>query len=357
MKKKVTIHDLARILNIDSSTVSRALNDSSRVGVITKKKVLDLAKELGYQRNLLASNLRTNKTMTIGVVVPFISRHFFSEAIDGIEQAAADKNYRVIIAQSNDDFEKEKHIIEGMFMSRIDGLLLSPTLGTPSGEHLNIFLDNEIPVVLFDRYYENARINKVIIEDRNAAFTITEHLIKNGFKNLIHLTGNQDAVIYKKRLQGFKEAITKYNLPFKEEMVHSIPLLPDQAINFIEKLVESSDPLPDGIVCANDVTALAIMKYLDANTDVKVPEDMAITGFSNEPASSIIKPELTTVDQHSYEMGRKAARMLLDSIESNDDYLSRQTVVVRTRLIVRGSSVKSSKSEASLDKFAVKEIF
>ena len=356
MKKKTTIHDLARILKIDSSTVSRALNDSPRVGVITKKKVLDLAKEMGYQRNLLASNLRTNKTMTIGVIVPFISRHFFSEAIDGIEQEAANKNYRVIIAQSSDDFEKEKHIVEGMFMSRIDGLLISPTLGTKSGSHLNIFIDNEIPVVLFDRYYENARINNVIIEDRNAAFTITEHLIENGFKNLIHLTGNLEAIIYKKRLQGFKEALVKHGIPFDDKMVHSIPLLPDQAENFIEKLINTSDKLPDGIVCANDVTALAIMKYLDANTKIKVPEDIAITGFSNEPASSIIKPELTTIDQHSYEMGRKASKMLLDSIESNDDYLSRQTVVIRSRLIIRGSSVKKLRNEKSINNYKEKVI-
>lgn len=348
MKKKTTIHDLARLLNIDSSTVSRALNNSPRVGEITKKKVLDLAKEMGYQRNLLASNLRTNKTMTIGVVVPFISRHFFSEAIDGIEQAASQKDFRVIIAQTNDDFEKEKHIIAGMFMNRIDGLLLSPTLGTPSGNHLNIFLDNEIPVVLFDRYYENARINNVMIEDRNAAQMVTEHLIENGCRNLVHLTGNLDAIIYKKRMKGFKEGLISNGLEFNEDMVYSIPLLPDHAVEFIKKLINQKKPLPDAIMCANDVTALAIMKYLDEHTKIKVPDDIAITGFSNEPASSIIKPELTTVDQHSFEMGRKAASMLLDSIESNDDYLSRQTVVVKSRLIIRGSSLKKKKKKEKI---------
>lgn len=328
------------MLNIDSSTVSRALNDSPRVGIETKKRVLDLAKEVGYQRNLLASNLRTSKSMTIGVVVPFISRHFFSEAIDGIEQAAYEKNYRVIIAQTNDDFEKERKIINGMYMNRIDGLLLSPTLNTQSGTHLDVFIDNEIPVVLFDRYYDNARINIVRLEDRYAAYSATRHLIENGCLDLVHLTGNLDAAIYQQRLQGFKDALIEAGMEFSKDRVYTIPLLPEHAVAWIEKILKENK-IPDGIVCVNDVTALGIMKYLDENTSLKVPDDIAITGFSNEPASSIIKPGLTTVDQHSFEMGRMAARMLLNSIENKEDFLSRQTVVVKSSLLVRGSSIKS----------------
>jgi LacI family transcriptional regulator len=328
------------MLNIDSTTVSRALNDSPRVGKETKKKVLTLAKKVGYQRNLLASHLRTSKTMTIGVVVPFISRHFFSEAIDGIEQSAFEKDYRVIIAQTGDDYEKEKQIVEGMFMNRIDGLLMSPSLKTLNGEHLQIFLDNEIPVVLFDRYYENARINIVRLDDRNAAFLATSHLIENGCRRLVHLTGDLNAEIYKERKNGFVDAIKDNGLVFNEDQIHSIRLLPEIAVEWLKNMLNSNKDIPDGIVCTNDVVALGIMKYLDENTSLKVPDDIALTGFSNEPASDIIKPGLTTVDQHSVEMGKMAARMLLNSIESNEDYLSSQTVVVRPSLIVRGSSLK-----------------
>jgi LacI family transcriptional regulator len=330
------------MLSIDSSTVSRALNNSPRVGIETKKRVMELAQKVGYQRNLLASNLRTSKTMTIGVVIPFISRHFFSEAIDGIEQAASERNYRVLIAKTNEDFEKEKELTKAMFMNRIDGLLLSPTLSTQNGKHLEIFFDNEIPVVLFDRYYENARINIVRLEDRNASYSATNHLIENGCRRLVHLTGDLNAVIYKRRLQGFKDALIDNGLEFSDDMVYSIPLLPEHAESWIKELLEDKKNIPDGIVCVNDVTALGIMKYLDANTSLKVPDDIAITGFSNEPASDIIKPGLTTVDQHSFEMGRMAARMLLNSIENKEDFLSSQTLVVKSSLIVRGSSLKKN---------------
>ncbi len=313
-----------------------------------------LVKEVGYQRNLLASNLRTSKTMTIGVVVPFISRHFFSEAIDGIEQAAYEMNYRVIIAQTNDDFEKEKKIVNGMYMNRIDGLLLSPTLSTRNGDHLEDFIENEIPVVLFDRYYENADINIVRLEDRHAAYSATRHLIENGCRHLVHLTGNLDAAIYQQRLQGFKDAVIESGLEFSGEMVHSIPLLPEYSAVWIEKML-SADKVPDGIMCVNDVTALGIMKYLDENTSLKVPDDIAITGFSNEPASNIVKPGLTTVDQHSFEMGRMAARLLLNSIENKEDFLSKQTIIVKSSLLVRGSSLKSKERSPEVDKVVKEE--
>jgi len=236
-------------------------------------------------------------------------------------------------------FEKEKKIVNGMFMNSIDGLLLSPTLDTKSGEHINIFLENDIPVVLFDRYYENARINVVRLEDHDAAYSATKRLIDNGCENLVHLTGNLDACIYKQRLQGFKDAIEDSGLSFSDDMVYSIPLLPEYAVNWIKGLIDKKK-MPDGIVCVNDVTALGIMKYLDENTSIKVPDDIAITGFSNEPASDMIKPGLTTVDQHSFEMGRMAARMLLNSIANKEDYLSSQMVVVKSSLLVRGSSEK-----------------
>lgn len=278
--------------------------------------------------------------MTIGVIVPFISRNFFSEAIDGIEQVVSEKNYRVIIAQTYDDFEKEKEIVNGMFMNRIDGLLLSTTLGTQNGKHLDIFLDSEIPVVLFDRYYENARINIVRLEDRTAAYQVTDHLIKNGCRKLVHLAGNQDSAIYKERKKGFIDALKDNGLKYNGDSVYSIPLLPEYAGDFIKTVLTDKKNIPDGIVCANDVTALKIIKYIDENTSLRIPDDISVTGFSNEPSSSIIKPGLTTVDQHSFEMGKMSARMLINSIENEEDYLSQQTVIVKPSLIVRESSLK-----------------
>ncbi len=344
MKKNITIHDLARELKLDSSTISRALSNSPRVGIKTKDRVLQKAKELGYHRNLMASNLRTRKTMTIGVVVPHISRHFFSEAIDGIEQTVADKGYRVIISQSHDDFKIEKKIINGLFMNRVDGLLISPSMGTPDNSHLNLFYDNKIPIVLFDRYFENGGLSKVIFEDKIGAFNLTQHMIREGCKKIYHLAGDLNSQIYQQRYQGYRDALEKNGLKFDESFVIPSNLMPGEAIEIIKGILEDRDNLPDGLVCGNDVSALAIMKYLDENTNIKVPGDIAIGGFSNEPASGLIKPGLTTVEQHPFLIGKSSAEMLLDFIGNKEKaFLSSNTVVIRSDLIIRGSTLKRIK--------------
>jgi len=339
LKKNITIHDLAKVLEIDSSTVSRALSNSPRVGVKTKSRVKAMAKEMGYQRNLLASNLRTNKTMTIGVVVPFISRHFFSEAIDGIEQIASNNGYRVIISQSRDDFEKEKQIVEGMFMNRVDGLLISPTQSTRNGEHLNSFIQSKIPIVLFDRFYENSNLSKVVLADRKAAYILTEHLIKQDKRNIFHLTGNLESVMYKERFAGYKNALLDNGIEFNEDYVKSINLYADDAVEAVKELLDNKNNLPDAIVCVNDVTALAIIKYITENTDYRIPQDIAVAGFSNEPASAIITPGLTTIDQHPFEIGKTSTKMLFEFIKDNfSGQLSSKTVVIQPDLLVREST-------------------
>ena len=342
MTKNITIHDLAKELKLDSSTISRALSDSPRVGKKTKERVLKKAHELGYSRNMMASNLRNNKTMTIGVVVPYISRHFFSEAIDGIEQEVTSKDYRVIISQSHDDFETEKKIVEGLLMNRVDGLLISSTMETPNAKHLNLFHKNRIPVVLFDRYFENGGFSKVIFEDRKGAFDLTQHMIDNGCKKLFHLAGDRHSQIYKERFLGYKEALEKNNLDFEDSFIKESNLTSDDAIKIIEDILKDKNNLPDALVCGNDVSALAIMKYIDENTNLKIPDNISIGGFSNEPASNIIKPGLTTVDQHSFIIGKTAAEMLLNFINDKEKaFQTSNTVVVRSELIIRGSTKKN----------------
>ena len=342
MTKNITIYDLAKELKLDSSTISRALSDSPRVGKKTKERVLKKAHELGYSRNMMASNLRNNKTMTIGVVVPYISRHFFSEAIDGIEQVVASKDYRVVISQSHDDFETEKNIVEGLFMNRVDGLLISSTMETHNAKHLELFHKNKIPVVLFDRYFENGGYSKVIFEDRKGAFDLTQHMINHHCKKLFHLAGDRNSQIYKERYLGYKEALEKNHLEFDESFIKESNLTPDDAIRIIKDILKDKNNLPDALVCGNDVSALAIMKYLDEKTDLKVPEDISIGGFSNEPASDLIRPGLTTIDQHPFVIGKTAAEMLLNFISDKEKaFQTSNTVVVRSELIIRGSTIKN----------------
>lgn len=339
MSKNITIHDLAKELKLDSSTISRALSDSPRVGLKTKSRVLQKAKELGYKRNLMASNLRTNKTMTIGVVVPHISRHFFSEAIDGIEQIVTKNNYRVIISQSHDNFETEKKIVNGLFMNRVDGLIISPSIETPNGNHLNSFYENKIPIVVFDRYFENSSLSKVIFEDKKGAYDLTQLMISNNCKKIFHIAGNLNSPIYRQRLAGYREALDKSNLVFDESFVKTSTLSSEDAIEVIKEILKDSDNLPDGLVCANDLSALTIMKYLDENTDLIVPDDIAIGGFSNEPASNIIKPGLTTVNQQPFRIGTAAAEMLMNFIaDKKNAFDSSNTIIIKSKLIIRNST-------------------
>ncbi|MEN8138050.1 MAG: LacI family DNA-binding transcriptional regulator [Bacteroidota bacterium] len=336
MTRKTTIHDLAKALGIDSSTVSRALNDSPRVGKKTKDRVLKMAKEMGYQRNLMASNLRMRKTMTIGVVVPFISRYVLSEAIGGIEQVASANDYQVIIAQTHDNVEDSEKAINTLFMNRIDGLLISPTQSEKIEEQLKQFTGSDIPVVMFDRYLETSNISKVTIDDRNVTKQLTKYLIETGKKNIYHIAGDLDAIMYRERCEGYKSAIQESDVEFDANKVISVELFPEVAVETFEKIRVDK---PDALICANDVTAIAIIKHINENTDLRIPEDIAITGFSDSPASSIIKPSLTTVNQHPLELGRTAANLLLECIKDADSgSASKKSIVINSDIMIREST-------------------
>lgn len=199
MKKGgITIYEIADKLGVDSSTVSRALNNSSRVAKSTKDKVWAAAKELGYQRNLLASNLRMNKSNTIGVVVPRISRHFLSSTIAGIEEASYVAGFNVVISQSMEDLNRERRIVNNLISNRVDGVLISVSMETTTGDHLEYFKENNIPLVFFDRCCENVTdSNKVLIDDEQAAYDAVNHLISKGCKSIAHFEGPQNLEIYK----------------------------------------------------------------------------------------------------------------------------------------------------------------
>ena len=195
IKGKITIHDISKALEIDSSTVSRALNNSPRVSKKTKTKILKKAKELGYQRNSLASKLRTNRSNTIGVIVPRISRHFFAAVISGIEETAYDAGYDVIICQSLDNYEREKKLVETLLANRVDGILISISMETTNYSHFKNYIDNGFPIIYFDRPCEVDKNTNVIINDFKASFEATEHLILNGCKNIVHFSGPQSTTL------------------------------------------------------------------------------------------------------------------------------------------------------------------
>ena len=335
--KKATIHQIAEALGIDSSTVSRALNGSDRVKPKTKEKVLKKAAEMGYTRNMLASNLRRKRSYTIGVVVPRISRYFFSSTIAGIEEIAYKSGYNVIISQSLEELEREQKIVEHLILNRVDGILISVSMETEKGPHLTECVKKGIPLVFFDRHVHGLpNTGKVLIDDVKGGFDATEHLILKGCRKIAHFSGPQQLEIYKNRFEGYKMALQKYNLPFHEDLILTSRLMERNGREIARKLLETPHDV-DGIFSANDVAAIGAMKYLKENGK-RIPEDMAIVGFSNEPISDVMEPTLTTVDQSGEEIGKLACGLLLSEISHNGTLVEGKTIIVNPKLIERDSS-------------------
>ncbi len=335
--KRTTIHEIAKALNIDSSTVSRALNDSDRVKARTKKRVLDKASELGYTRNMLASNLRRNRSNTIGVVVPRISRYFFSSTIAGIEEMAYQAGYNVIICQSLEEVDRERKIISNLMANRVDGILISVSMETQDHSHLTACFENGTPLVFFDRHVPGMKqTGKVLIDDVRGGFEATEHLIQQGCQKIVHLTAPLDVEIYKNRHEGYRQALKKYNLDYDKNLVLVSKLSKDDGYRLAGKILKELDGV-DGIFSANDYAAIGVMNYLKS-TGVKIPEDIAIAGFSNEPTSVVIEPSLTTIDQSGTEIGRLACNLLLDYFENGNTLVNDKTIMLQPKLIVRDST-------------------
>ena len=240
MNNLPTIRDIAKALSIDSSTVSRALNDSPRVTKDTKERILAKANELGYQRNLLASNLRKKKTNTIGVVVPRVSRYFFSSVIQGVEETTYLSDYKVIICQSLESLDREKKIIETLAANRVDGLLISVSMETNNKAHFKVLDNNKIPYVFFDRHLNSKTDSNVLIDDFKGGFDATEHLILNGHQKIVHFSGPQELAIYKNRFLGYKAALHKHNVQFDEQYVIGSRLMENDGFTNVNTLFENN---------------------------------------------------------------------------------------------------------------------
>lgn len=339
---KVTIHDIARILNINSSTVSRALNNSDKVAQKTKDKILAKAMELGYQRNHLASNLRKSKSQTLGVIVPRISRHFFSSAIAGIEETAYKMGYNVIICQSLEQLDREQKIMDTLLANRVDGVLISVSMETMDYDHLQGLKQRRIPFVFFDRHCNIPDNSNVLIDDFQAGFDATEHLIEQGCENIVHFSGPQNLEIYKNRLKGYLKALEKYSIPFREELVITSRLMEKDGIENAKAILNLPYKV-DGLFSANDIAAIGAMQYLKQQ-GVRIPQDIAVVGFSNEPVSALVDPALTTIDQPGFKIGEKATTLLLSQIQDVSDRVTNETIILKPKLIQRGSSLRKKES-------------
>ena len=336
MSTQVTIKDIARALGISASTVSRALKDHPDISRATKDAVNDLAKKLHYKPNLVALSLKSSKTNTIGVIIPELVHYFFSSVISGIEDVAYDAGYNVMICQSNEKYDREIINAQALLSNRVEGALISISKHTDDFTHLHMIEESGIPMVFFDRVPEGFDSDSVIIDDKKAAYNAVCHLIDSGCKRIAHLAAPISLGIGKYRLEGYKEALKEHNIPYNEDYVIVADSF-DQAVVATRKLIHLPSP-PDGIFAVNDLSAVGVMKTLQ-KMGVAIPEQVAIMGFSAGSYSDITTPTLSSVDQHGYQMGVKAASVLLKRIESQRTGHG-ETFFIDTNLVIRESTKK-----------------
>ncbi len=332
--KRATIKDIAKILGISPSTVSRALKDHPDISEETKKRVLEVAHQLNYRPNILAQRLRQKRTYIIGVIIPQMVHYFFSSVISGIEDYAYEKGYTVIISQSNEKYEREKNNVNIILASGAEGVLISRTKETTDFKHFSAFTDYDIPIVFFDRICPDFPADKVVVNDEIAAYQATKYLIQSGCRRIIHFRGPNNLVISHKRYTGYIEALKEFNIPIDQDLIIECDSF-EKGVQITQQLLEK-DLEFDGIFAVNDDSAAGALITLQKN-GIKVPEQVSIFGYSNNIISRVTSPKLSTVEQPGYEMGYTAARMLIDRIEGKLTGKHRSEVV-STRLVIREST-------------------
>jgi len=332
----VTIKDIARELGVSASTVSRALKDHPDISPKTKKAVQELAEKLHYEPNAIALSLRNKLTKTIGVIIPQIVHYFFSSVVSGIEEVAYNSGYTVLMCQSNEDYKKEEKVVQTLLSKHVDGILASISKTTLKFDHFNEIKNNNIPLVFYDRAYNMPNTDRVIVDDYNGAYKAVNHLIESGCKRIAHLATSQDLLIGRNRRNGYIQALKDNNIKIDEEIIlrcdtdaHARKCIP--YLLSLEKKI-------DGIFSVNDLTAISAMSIIK-RSGYSVPKDIAVAGFSNSIYSNMSDPPLTTVEQQGFNMGARAASMLIERIQSDVDIETR-VEQIKTNLIVRGSSIR-----------------
>lgn len=339
--KEITIYDIAAKLNLSAATVSRSLNDMPGVNAKTKKKIVEAARAMGYSSNAFASNLRTKRSNTIGVIVPRLNSSFMSDVIAGMEKIANEANYNLIISQSLETMKKEVQNAKTMYNNRVDGLLISLAYDTDNIDHLQAFISRNIPVIFFDRIYDHPVCPNIHIDNFKAAYDITSHLIHQGCTRIAHISANSLRNVYADRYNGYKKALEDSNLPVYDDLLIINDLSAGAGKQAAEQFLQM-DQLPDAVFTANDVCAISCLQTLK-NAGIKVPEQVAFAGFNNDPATCIIEPNLTTINYKGYEMGEVAAKILINHLSQTDNLLLTHSLILRHELLVRASSLRKKK--------------
>jgi len=331
-----TIKDLARELSISPSTVSRALRDHPDISKDTKRRVTEAAEKHNYQPNQLAQSLQKKRSNIIGVIVPEIRHHFFSTVISGIEEVAYENGYTIMVCQSNELLAREVINTQAMVANRVAGLLIAISSETTDYTHLESVLGQGVPLVQFDRVVEDLDTSKVVVDDYRAAYEAVTHIIECGHKRIGHMAGQEGIALNRHRYEGYRDALRDNGLEYEEKFHLHGGYREDDGREGAKRFL-AMDEMPDAILAINDPVAVGLFSEFK-KAGVRIPEDVALVGFSDTPAAALIDPALTTVYQPAFEMGRAAVTLLMKQFEAEDDNFVPETVTLDTELLVRGSS-------------------
>ncbi|MDO3695375.1 LacI family DNA-binding transcriptional regulator [Wenyingzhuangia sp. chi5] len=335
-KRKTTIKDIANVLKITPSAVSRALNDNPRISDKTKEAVKKVALELEYQPNQLASALRSGKSNLVGIIVPKTNSYFFSTVVESIENELNKEGYNVIITQSNESYDKECRNIQTLLQTQVDGIIASLANETIDFSHYEKIKSKGIPLILYDRGENDIGVDYIGIDDYESSHLVVEHLVEQGCKRIAHLAGLSQTRIYKNRIRGYVDALEKHHLPLDTNLIKESNLTLENGREKTKELLKLPNR-PDAIYAAGDYAALGALQILQEN-NIKVPEEIALVGFSNEPFTSLIRPTITTISQHNKEIGKLVAQQFLKRVNDKNWKPVLNKTILKAELIVRDSS-------------------
>ena len=334
----LTMKDIARELGVSVATVSRALKDSPRISAEQRQKIQQYAREHNFTPNVLAENLRHSRVQplkVIGVIMPELVHYYFASILKGIENEARAHGYQIMVARSGEHYEREVRLCQSFYESKVCGIIVSQAKDTQYYEHFERLINAGVPLVFFDRICTGVNASRVVVDDYMAAFNATTHLIKTGCRHIAFYGSQMNLEIAKNRFNGYKDALLKHGLPFREQLTRICDNRQDAEM--ITPGMFDNEPHPDSFFAVNDDTAIGIL-YTVKRMGLRVPEDISICGFTNDTRATACDPMLTTVEQQGERVGEEAANILISHVEGTIPINKVEKRIVRTRLVVRGTT-------------------
>lgn len=339
MKKKTTIYDIAEQLGLTAATVSRALNNNPKISEKTRKLVQETAIEMNYEQNTLAKALKSGKSYNVGVIVPRIDSNFFASVIRGIEEELYPKGYHVIICQTHDQEKLETGNINSLLNAQVDGILMSISNAKTKHKIFDSIAQKNVSLIFFDRKKDIPNVSSVTIDDFNGAYEATKHLIQQGYKRIAHLSNDRSLEIFKNRYLGYRQALIDHGLEIDESLIIETFSKVIEGRKTTKHLLNLPNP-PDAIFSSSDFSALGAIQEIKEH-GLRIPEDISVIGFSNEPFTRFMELSITSVDQSPIEMGRIAAKVFLEEVDSDRKTKKTQQIVLKPELIIRKSSLRN----------------